>query len=548
MTLNIAAVVDAVAAALPDREALISKDGRLTYAQLQDQAWRLANFLLSQGITVHTERPTLKNWEIGQDPVALYMLNCPEYIIGQMGAYGARAIPFNVNYRYVGEELRYLFNDARPRAILYHGQFAETLAGVLPQLDSVELLIQVDDGSGAALLPGAIDFNTALAGSSAEKPAITLSNDDIYCVYTGGTTGMPKGVLWRQEDSLIANLGGADASGAPLPDLDAFVARAQRSDGNRVLPASPFMHGAGSQTSLAAWCRGNTVVIQNSVERLDPADLLTVVQHEKVNMMLLVGDAFGRPVAKAAREGCYDLGSVKVVYNTGAVMSPPVKAALLEALPNARIVDAFGSTETGPQALTISDRCDESRNKPKSFGVGTGTLVLSEDKTQVLAPGHDGFGWIAKKGRVPLGYLGDEARTRETFPEVDGERLVVGGDRVRLLKNGEIEFHGRDSFTINSGGEKIFAEEVELALKQHSGVADVVVTGRPSEQWGSEVVAIIQMEDGASCDRQALLDEAARHVARYKLPKAFLFLDRIQRHPNGKTDNRWAQSVAGGAS
>jgi len=275
------------------------------------------------------------------------------------------------------------------------------------------------------------------------------------------------------------------------------------------------------------------------------------VEREAVNMMLLVGDAFGRPIAQAARENRHDLASVKVVFNTGAVMSPSVKADLLDVLPNARIVDAFGSTETGPQALTVSKRDQETKAKPKSFGTGAGTFVLSEDKTKVLAPGHDGYGWIAKKGRVPLGYLGDEARTRETFPEVDGARYVIGGDRVRLLDNGEIEFHGRDSFTINSGGEKIFAEEVELALKQHPGVADVVVTGRPSAQWGSEVVAIVQMEPGranaAAQDRQAMLEEAGRHIARYKLPKAFLFLDRIQRHPNGKTDNRWAQSVAGDA-
>lgn len=558
MTLNIAAVVDAVADALPDRAALISKDGHLTYAQLQEKTRRLANFLLSHDVKAHTERAALKNWEIGQDTVALYMLNCPAYIIGQIGAYGARAIPFNVNYRYVGEELEYLFNDARPRAIIYHGQFAETLAGVLSQLGSVDLLIQVDDGSGAALLPGAVDFDAALANASAEKPAATLSGDDIYCVYTGGTTGMPKGVLWRQEDSLAANLGGSDADGAPLPDLDAFVARAQASGGNRVLPASPFMHGAGSQTSIAAWCRGNTVVIQNNVERLDPTDLLETVDREKVNMMLLVGDAFGRPVAQAAGAASadgrarYDLSSVKVVYNTGAVMSPAVKADLLDVLPNARIVDAFGSTETGPQALSVSKRQDATPAKPRRFDTGAGTIVLSEDKTKVLAPGHDGFGWIAKKGRVPLGYLGDEARTRETFPEVDGARYVIGGDRVRRLANGEIEFHGRESFTINSGGEKIFAEEVELALKQHPGVADVVVTGRPSAQWGSEVVAIVQMEPGAPQDtadnRQALLDEAGQHIARYKLPKAFLILDRIQRHPNGKTDSRWAQSVAGDAT
>jgi len=544
MTLNIAAVVDAIASALPERDALISKDGRLTYAALQDRSRRFANLLLTHDITVQRERPALQNWEAGQDRVALYLYNSPEYIISQLGAYAARAIPFNVNYRYVGEELLYLFRDAQPSAIVFHSAFADTLRSILPGLDSVRLLIQVADESGASLLPDAHWFHEALNEASPERPAVTLSADDIYCVYTGGTTGMPKGVLWRQEDSLAANLGGSDPSGQPLPDVAAYVDRAKATGGNRVLPASPFMHGAGSQSSLAAWCRGNTVVIQNSVKTLDADDLVRTIAREKVNLLLLVGDAFGRPLVEAARAGGQDLSSVRFVYNTGAVMSPSVKADVLSVLPNAQIVDAFGSTETGPQMLTVSRRDETPDDKPRAFGMGTGTFVLNEDKTETLAPGHDGYGWIAKKGRVPLGYLGDEAKTRATFPVVEGERFVIGGDRVKLLANGEVEFHGRESFTINSGGEKIFAEEVELALKHHPAVEDVVVTGRPSDRWGQEVVAIIQPKAGQTPERPSLLAEAAQHVARYKLPKAFLFLEQIQRHPNGKTDNRWAQSVA----
>lgn len=535
-----------MAAVVPERDAIVTKDSRLGYADLTERTRRLANFLVENRVTVHTERAALANWEVGQDRVGLLMYNCPAYLEAMIGAFKARAIPFNVNYRYVGEELLYLFSDAQPTALVYQACFADILAPVLSKIPTLRILIQVDDGSGTALLPGAVDYEAVLAASSSDPVATTPSPDDIYCTYTGGTTGMPKGVLWCQEDSIWENLNGRSLDGTALEDVDAFLERARTQKHRRNLPAPPFMHGAGCQTALAALLAGNTVVIQEQVERMDPADLARTVERHRADMLLIIGDAYGRPLLREIRDGGHDLSSLGLLYNTGAILSPPIKAALLDALPRVKLLDAFGSSESGPQGFRLSDRNGEVGGA--RFRTSPATVVLGEDLRTVLAPGHKGLGWVAKRGAVPYGYLGDEEKTRETFPEIDDARHLIGGDRVRLLANGEIEFHGRESFTINSGGEKIFAEEVEDAIKHHPDVADVTVTSRPSPRWGQEVVALVLLRSGVKPYRDALAAEAHRHIARYKLPKAWLFVEAVQRGPSGKTDNRWAQSVAPAAS
>jgi acyl-CoA synthetase (AMP-forming)/AMP-acid ligase II len=542
MALTIASIQEAVAAVVPERDAIVMGETRLDYAGLTDRTRRLANFLVANDITVHTERADLANWEVGQDRVGLLMHNCPTYLEAMIGAFKARAIPFNVNYRYVGEELLYLFNDARPTALVYQARFAEILAPVLAAVPSLRMLIQVADDSATPLLPGAVDYEATLATSSGAPVPTEPSPDDIYCTYTGGTTGMPKGVLWRQEDSIWENLNGRSLTGDALANVDAFAERAATQKHRRNLAAPPFMHGAGCQTALAALLAGNTVLIQDQVARLDVGDLLRTVERQRADMLLIIGDAYGRPLLKEIPDGGHDLSSLRLLYNTGAILSPANKAALLSALPRVKLLDAFGSSESGPQGFRLSDKDGEVAGA--RFRTSPATVVLGEDLRTALAPGHDGLGWVAKRGAVPYGYLGDEKKTRETFPEIDGVRHLVGGDRVRLLANGEIEFHGRESFTINSGGEKIFAEEVEDAIKHHPDVADVTVTSRPSPRWGQEVVALVQLTPGATPDALALATEAHRHIARYKLPKAWLFVDTVQRGPSGKTDNRWAQSLA----
>jgi acyl-CoA synthetase (AMP-forming)/AMP-acid ligase II len=542
MSFNLAQVNEVIAAAIPEREALVFRDRRFTFAQLDKRANRLANFLLSRGVRTPAPRSKLPNWVSGQDHVALYMYNGNEYLEATLAAMKARAIPYNVNFRYVAEELLYLFKNASTDAIVYHSRFAPLFATLIPELPPLKALIQVDDGSGIPLLPGAVDYEAALAMSSPSRPEVRLSPDDLFMMYTGGTTGMPKGVLWKHSDILDCALGGRYNDGRKLVRLEEYAERARDCRGFRYLPAPPFMHGTGQWVALGAWHRGNTIVIQDDVEHLDPHGILRTIEDESINVLSVVGDAFGRPILQAMQEGTRDASSLTYIINSGAALSVSIKEQLLKLVPGLRIVDTIGASETGPQALNVSTAGSSATTG--RFRPNPGSVVISEDRTKLLDPGHEGAGWFAGCGNVPLGYLNDEAKTRSTFPVIDGVRYSVPGDRVKLLANGEIEFLGRESFTINSGGEKIFVEEVEQALLAHPDVDDAVVSARPSERWGSEVVAIVQLAPRQQPSEHDLLAECGKHIARYKLPKAFVFVDRIQRAPNGKADYAWARGMA----
>ena len=547
MDFNLAQVHEAVSAAVPDRECIVWRDRRLTYAEVTERTRRLANHLLASGIAVTAERAELDGHQSGQPHLACYLHNGNEFIEAMLAAYKARFAPFNVNYRYVAEELRYLLNDSGARAIVYHSAFADRLAEVLPDLPQLEVLLQVDDGTGAALLPGAVWYEEALAAASAERPAVDWSPDDLYILYTGGTTGMPKGVLWRQADIYVGAMGGRDLStGEEWASLDAIVAAAANG-GARLLPAPPFMHGAGHWLAFNAMSSGNTIVLQDDTVRLDPADVWRTVAREQVNILLIVGDAFGRPLVdeleRAASAGeAYDTSSLLMIVSGGAPLNSPLKDRLLAQLPTAMVMDAVGASETGSQMSHVSAAGQSASTG--TFTPGPGAAIVSDDLSQRLDAGHEEIGWLAQTGRVPLGYLGDAEKTARTFPVIDGVRYSVPGDRARLTAEGIIELYGRDSVTINTGGEKVFAQEVEQALAHHPDVYDVVVAGRPSERWGQEVVAVVQLREGATADEAALLDEAAKHVARYKLPKAFVFVPDIVRSPAGKADYRWAKEQA----
>ncbi|MEO0983139.1 MAG: acyl-CoA synthetase [Pseudomonadota bacterium] len=541
MPFSLASVQDAVAAAVPDRPALIFRDRRFTYAQLVERTYRFANVLLAHGVDTPTPRAQLRNWESGQDQIALYLQNGNEYIEAQFGAIKAGAAPFNVNYRYVEEELRYLFDDAKAQAVVYHAQFAPLLAKVLAGRAAMKVLLQVEDGSGEPLLPGALDYEAALAAASPQRPDAEWSADDLYILYTGGTTGMPKGVLWRQGDILAAALGGRRSGGALLESLDEYADRARVISPNVYLPTPPFMHGTAQWIAYSAWNSGHTIVMQDVVDRFDPDDILSVIERERVNMLCLVGDAFGRPFLSALEDSGADVSSLTHILNGGAAMHPATKTALFDKLPSVRIIDTIGSSETGPQARQVAKDVSDTREAPRAVG---GNCVLSADRTRVEAPGHKELGWFAKSGHVPLGYLGDEEKTKASFPVVDGVRYAAPGDRVRLREDGSIEFHGRDSQSINSGGEKVFVEEVERAVGAHPDVVDTLVSWRPSERWGQEVVAMVQLAPGAAPDNAAILAAAASHIARYKLPKAIVFVDKIGRQANGKPDYRWAKTMA----
>jgi fatty-acyl-CoA synthase len=534
--LNLAAIHEAIAAEVPERDCLVFRDRRLSWASVTDRTRRLATVLRAHGLGCHRERSELQNWESGQDHVALYLYNGNEYLEGMLGAYKARCAPFNVNYRYVEEELLYLFENADARAIVYHASFAPTLARLRSRLPQVRLWLQVADESREALLPGALDYERALADAKPEPPA-RLSPDDLYILYTGGTTGMPKGVLWRQEDIFLAALAGPLAPRA----LEAIVEKA-RVGGLRALPAPPFMHGAAHWAAFNVWTVGGTVVVQSEPRRLDPDDIWSTIEREKVNLLTIVGDAFGRPLADHLRDHHYDLSSLALLSSGGAILTAALKDELLGHLPNVRILDALGSSESGAQAAQFS--AAGGKASTGDFQVAPGNVVLKEDLSGLAEPGAGESGWLAREGSIPLGYYKDAEKTARTFPVVGGKRYAVPGDRAQIAADGTLRLLGRDSATINTGGEKVFAEEVEHALKHHPDVWDVVVVGTPSERWGQQVTALVRLRQGARVDEDALREVARQHIAAYKLPKAFVFVDELVRAPSGKADYRWAKQRA----
>jgi len=541
MSFSLAQVQEAIAQAIPDRPALVFRDRRFSYTELTDRTRRFANLLRSAGIAAPAPRSTLANWQSGQDHVALYLQNGNEYLEAMLGAMKAGAAPFNVNYRYVANELRYLLTNAGTSAIVYHARYAPILQTILADLPSQKILIQVEDESGNPLMPGAVDYEAALAAASPACPNVDWSPDDLYILYTGGTTGQPKGVLWRQGDILASALGGRHRDGTLIASLDDFATRAAETTPRRYLPTPPFMHGTAQWIAFSAWHNGHTVIIQDQVEKFDPIGLLDVIEREQVNVLSLVGDAFGRPFIDALDTRAAPPPSLTHILNGGAAMSPATKAALLGRLPGARIIDTIGSSEAGPLARQITTSAAAAKQAPKAIA---GSVVLNADMTRLEPPGHIALGWLATTGRVPLGYLGDEAKTKATFPIVDGVRYAVPGDRARLLKDGSIEFHGRDSSSINTGGEKVFAEEVEQAIALHPDVVDVLVSWRPSERWGQEIVAMVQLKPKSTAAPADLTAAAAEMIARYKLPKAIILVDAVKRHDNGKPDYRWAKQMA----
>jgi 3-oxocholest-4-en-26-oate---CoA ligase len=539
---DFAAVNETIAAAIPDREALVWRERRLTHRLLAERSRRFANALLARGLRVSKERAQLAGHESGQDHLAIYLYNGTEYVEAMLGAWKARVAPLNVNYRYVEEELTYLFQNSRAKGVIYQAEFAPNIAAIRHALPELSVLIQVADGSGHALLPGAVDYETLLASASDAPPPVTPSPDDLYILYTGGTTGMPKGVLWRSADIYASAMGGRRADGRELPSLAEVAEYARTGPGLRSLIGPPLMHGAAQWGLFINMGMGNTCFFANDNKKLEPADFLRTIERERIHSMTIVGDAFARPLLDEMANGTYDLSSLLIVGSGGAPLSASNKRELLERLPQVTVLDSIGSSETGMQASNPSN---------KQTGVSTGDFrplagagVVSADLSRVLAPGDDEMGWFAQTGRVPLGYFGDAAKTAKTFPVIDGVRWSVPGDRARYRADGSIEVLGRDSVTINSGGEKIFAEEVEHALKQHPAVFDAVVAGRPSERWGQEVVAIVQLRPGSGATPSDLLAEAGKHLARYKLPKQFVFRDAIQRSPSGKADYRWAKEQA----
>jgi fatty-acyl-CoA synthase len=555
---NLAEVQEALGDRLGDREAIVTADRRFTWSQLTDRTRRLANVLIGAGFGAYAERTVLADHEAGQDRVAICLLNGHEYLEAILGSLKARCAPCNVNYRYVTSELEELLADMAPRAVVFQSQFAPQIGAALERLaergtiEPPALLLQVPDSSGVGYLPGALDYESTLAAASPGRPHLDWSPDDLYILYTGGTTGKPKGVLWRQGDIFVTALGGRNfkQAGREWHTLTELVDAAAGRDGTRGLSAAPFMHGTGQWVSFQALHTGGTVVIPGVVDRYDAADVLDTVERERVSLLTIAGEAFAAPLIDAVDARPRDLSSLVVVSSSGAALSPKSKEAILARLPQVRIRDTMGSSEAGPLADTVNTGSGdgEGGKGPVRFRPDPLTCVLDETKTEVLEAGHEATGWIARSGRIPLGYMNDAAKTAATFRTIGGTRYTIPGDRALLHEDGTVEVLGRDAVTINSGGEKIFAEEVEAAIRHHPGVRDVMVVGRPSERWGSEVVALVEPEPGTEVDRADLLSTCATYIARYKLPKAVIVVDRVVRNPAGKANYTWARSVAAGSS
>ncbi|MCZ7629576.1 MAG: AMP-binding protein [Microthrixaceae bacterium] len=412
------------------------------------------------------------------------------------------------------------------------------------------VLIQVADGSGHpvsdGLVDGALDYETALAGASAELPedlAAGWSGDDLNLCYTGGTTGMPKGAMWRQEDFLIAALGVRRRDGNEYSSMQELVADARGTV--RALPAPPLMHGAAHWNASVVLGGRGTVVIQDHPAHFDAVDVLDAAERHGATSLLVVGDPMARPLVDELERSPRSLPRLRHILSGGAVLSAETKGRLQSLLEDVTIVDVLGSTESGRQAVgtTRPGQVPGDRFVPADTSV-----VLSEDLDEVLAPQDHAVGWLAQSGRVPLGYLNDPLKSAATFPVIGSTRYAVPGDRARWGADGSIELLGRDSACINTGGEKVFAEEVETALKTHPAVWDAVVCGRPSDRWGSEVVAVVSLRRdraaGGDPDDDELRSAAAAHLASYKLPKAIIRVEEVVRAPSGKADYRWARAMA----
>jgi 3-oxocholest-4-en-26-oate---CoA ligase len=529
---TIGAVLDAIADAVPDRLMTLCGDRRSTFAESALRASRLASFLSANGFGVHRPRETLERWECGQDRVALIMYNdlYPDMVIGCLKA---RAVPVNVNHHYSPREIRDLLAYVRPRGIIYHRSLGARFAEVLPP-DGTDLLVSIDDGSGGPELPGAVSLDDALAHGNADH-AVPGSPDDLIMMCTGGTTGRPKGVLWRQSDMYVTSMVGADHPSAKE------IHEKVRPGGRPWFAVSPLMHAAGMWTAFAALLSGLTVVLYDDRTKLDVRSVWATAAREKVGMMTMVGDAYAGPLVAELRGGSYDLSSLQSIGTGGAATNPKYKRALMECLPHVTIIEGYGSSETGNMGF------GHSRNgiASETFEPRVGAAVVSADLSRFLRRGEPEIGWAARTGRIPLGYFDDAEATERAFPEIGGQRVVIAGDRASIEEDGTIRLFGRDSLVVNTGGEKVFVEEVEEVLRAHPGIADALVVGRPSERWGEEVVALVALQPASdNLAERELYTFCTSRLAHFKAPKAFIFVEQIQRLGNGKPNYRWAKHAA----
>lgn len=520
---NLADLFEMVADTVPARDALVCGDSRATFAQLEKRANQLAHYLRVQGV------------EPG-DHVGLYLYNCNEYLEAMLACFKLRAVPINVNYRYVQEELLYIFNNADMVACVHHAEFTSAIAEVRDAAPKLRTLIAVADDSQADLSQiGSIEYEDAITGQSDSRDFAERSDDDLFILYTGGTTGMPKGVMWPHKNVFFAAMGGG---GFFHPDGPTKVPEdISRRIGDFPIigmALAPLMHGACWWYACIQLLAGNTVVL-NPNHSLDGEQVWDIIAQEKVNSISIVGDAMAIPLLDVleANPGRWDLSSVFQVGSGGAVFSDSKQAAFKEHFPDCFITNAFGSSESGNMGMDSGEK--------KSDG-GLGNVLRSEFMDVILdnedephrhcAPGEQGI--FSRSGYIPVGYYNDPVKTAQTFVQVDGRTWLLTGDEAVLEDDGSISIFGRGSNCINSGGEKIFPEEVEQALKHHPDVFDALVVATPDDRFGSKVTAVISTRGETPLTLADLSEEVRKHVAGYKIPRELHVVPEVPRAPSGK--------------
>jgi fatty-acyl-CoA synthase len=533
MDWHFADVFESVCDAIPDHTVLIQGDRRITWRDLDDRAARLASAFTAAGLGPDSK-------------VASYLYNSNEYSEGVYATFKMRGVPVNVNYRYLEDELIYLLDNSDAEVLLFHGSLGDRVAKVRDRAPGVKLWVQVDDG--APQQDFAVPYEDAIS-SHDPMPRIERSGDDLYFLYTGGTTGMPKGVMWRHEDLFgVLAESAYPLVGLTRPDTSAeagaLALQAIAAGPPRVhLPASPLMHGTGAFTSFQAMSLGGAIATLVG-RHFDPHELWQTVQRERVTQMAIVGDAFAKPMLRALEEAeakgePYDISSLQLVISSGVMWSAEVKHALMQR-GSFICLDSLGSSEGVGFAGSISTPGSE--QKTAKFTIGPATKVFTDDGREVV-PGSGEVGRLAVGGHIPVGYYKDETKSGTTFLVINGARWSVPGDFASVEADGTITLLGRGSVCINSGGEKIFPEEVEEAVKQHPAVVDCLVVGVPDERFGEAVTAVVELQPGST----ATVDDlhgALESLARYKRPRSIVFAPRIERGPNGKADYKWAKNLA----
>lgn len=513
-----------VADTVGDRAAVVYGERSVTFAELDERANRLAHHLASNGVGAGSH-------------IGVYSRNSIEAVETMVAAYKLRAVAINVNYRYVHGELRYLFDNADLVALVHEQRYADTVAAVLPETPKLRHVVVVDDGSEADYgRYGGVSYSAALEGGSPERDFGERSPDDLYILYTGGTTGYPKGVLWRQEDVWRVLGGGINfLTGEYLPDEWAQAREGVETGGLVRLPVAPLIHGAAQWATFGALFAGSTVVL---VPQFDPDEVWRAVERNGVQVLAIVGDAMARPLIDAYREGDYDASTVVAISSHAALFSQSVKQEFLEQLPNAVITDAIGSSESGFTGIgMVSKDSDQTAGPRVNFGTDA---ILIDEENRRLAPEAGTVGRIARGGHVPLGYYNDPEKSAGIFVEVDGARYVVPGDYARFEADGTVTLLGRGSTCVNTGGEKVYPEEVEGVLKSHPDVFDALVIGVPDERLGQRVGAVVATRDGSVPDVATLESGMRGEIAGYKVPRSLWIVSEVGRSPAGKPDYSWA--------